>query len=76
MSPIMLELLIQSLWETILMTAASGVVSLIFGLPLGLALVITSRGGIVENLWLNGVLGAIILASTINLVSQLASGGQ
>ncbi|MBB5537638.1 methionine ABC transporter permease [Rhizobium giardinii] len=62
MSPIMLELLMQSLWETILMTAASGVISLVFGLPLGLALVITSRGGIAENLWLNGVLGAVINA--------------
>ncbi|WCK69453.1 methionine ABC transporter permease [Agrobacterium tumefaciens] len=62
MSPIMIELLIRSVWETVLMTAASGIISLVFGLPLGLALVATSRGGIAENLWLNSVLGAIINA--------------
>ena len=60
MSPIMLELLFRSLWETIVMTAASGVISLVFGLPLGLALVASARGGIAENLWLNRVLGAVI----------------
>ncbi|CUX71741.1 MULTISPECIES: methionine ABC transporter permease [Agrobacterium] len=62
MSPIMIELLIRSVWETVLMTAASGIISLAFGLPLGLALVATSRGGIAESLWLNSVLGAIINA--------------
>jgi D-methionine transport system permease protein len=60
MSPIMLELLIRSLWETILMTGASGLISLVAGLPLGLALVLTNRGGIAENLWINRVLGAVI----------------
>ncbi|EJC83957.1 ABC-type metal ion transport system, permease component [Rhizobium leguminosarum bv. trifolii WSM2297] len=60
MTPIMLELLIRSLWETILMTVASGVISLVAGLPLGLALVVTARGGIAENLWINRGLGAVI----------------
>lgn len=60
MTPIMLELLIRSLWETILMTVASGVISLVAGLPLGLALVATARGGIAENLWINRVLGGVI----------------
>ncbi|UDF32463.1 UNVERIFIED_ORG: ABC transporter permease (plasmid) [Roseateles sp. XES5] len=60
MSPVMLELLARSIWETIVMTAASGVISLVFGLPLGLALVATARGGIAENLWINRVLGAVI----------------
>ena len=60
MSPIMLELLFRSLWETIVMTAASGIISLVFGLPLGLALVASGRGGIAENLWLNRLLGAVI----------------
>ena len=56
----MLELLFRSFWETILMTGASGLISLVAGLPLGLALVATGRGGIAENLWLNRVLGAIV----------------
>ncbi|MBA1345494.1 ABC transporter permease (plasmid) [Rhizobium indicum] len=60
MTPIMLELLIRSLWETILMTLASGLISLVAGLPFGLALVATARGGIAENLWINRVLGAVI----------------
>ncbi len=62
MSPIMLELLVKSTWETVLMTAASGLISFIAGLPLGLALVITDRGGIAENLWFNRVAGSIVNA--------------
>jgi D-methionine transport system permease protein len=42
------------------MTTASGVLSLIIGLPLGLALVVTSRGGIAEQLAVNGVLAALV----------------
>ena len=60
MTPNMLELLVRSLWETILMTGASGIISLVAGLPLGLALVATSRGGIAEKPWLNSLLGAIV----------------
>jgi D-methionine transport system permease protein len=60
MTPIMLELLWHSLWETVLMTSASGIISLLAGLPLGLALLVTARGGIAEHLWINRVLGAII----------------
>ncbi|ANK95137.1 MULTISPECIES: methionine ABC transporter permease [Rhizobium] len=60
MTPIMLELLLRSLWETVLMTVASGVISLVAGLPLGLALVVTARGGIAENLWINRMLGAVV----------------
>ncbi|MBB3137154.1 D-methionine transport system permease protein [Rhizobium pisi] len=60
MTPIMFELLLRSLWETVLMTVASGVISLVAGLPLGLALVVTARGGIAENLSINRALGAVI----------------
>ncbi|WP_425291454.1 methionine ABC transporter permease [Aquamicrobium lusatiense] len=56
----MIDLFLRSLWETVLMTGASGVVSFVFGLPLGLALVATDRGGISENLWVNRILGAIV----------------
>lgn len=62
MSDIMIELLIRSLWETILMTFAAGAISLVAGLPLGLALVATAKGGIAENLWINSIIGAIVNA--------------
>jgi D-methionine transport system permease protein len=60
MTPIMFNLLLRSVWETVLMTGASGLLSLIFGLPLGLALIATSHGGIAENRWVNTVLGSVV----------------
>lgn len=60
MSPVMFELFVRSLWETVVMTAASGLISLLAGLPLGLALVATDRGGIAEQVWVNRLLGAVI----------------
>ncbi len=60
MSQTMFDLLLRSLWETVLMTAASGLISLVFGLPLGLALVATDRGGIAEQRWVNRILGAVV----------------
>ncbi len=60
MSPILFELLIKSLWETVLMTLASGAISFVAGLPLALALVATAKDGIAENLWFNCILGSIV----------------
>ncbi len=60
MSPIMLELFFRSFWETVVMTVASGAISLVAGLPLGLALVATAKGGIAENRAINLALGAIV----------------
>lgn len=60
MSQIMFDLLLKSVWETVLMTLASGVISLVAGLPLGLLLVATGKGSFAENRWINGVLGAVI----------------
>jgi D-methionine transport system permease protein len=44
MSPVMLDLLINAIEDTLLMTAISGLISLVAGLPLGLILVMTSPG--------------------------------
>ena len=60
MSPVMIDLLLNSLGETVLMTVISGLFSLVAGLPLGLILVMTSPGGIAEHRGVNRVLGLII----------------
>jgi len=52
--------LIDSLEQTVLMTAASGTVSFILGLPLGIVLVGTAPGGIWENRAVNKILGAVV----------------
>ncbi|AYG60264.1 ABC transporter permease [Rhizobium jaguaris] len=57
---IILGLLWRSFWETVWMTGASGLISLIIGLPLGLALVITDRDGIAEQLTVNRMLAALV----------------
>lgn len=62
MSSALFDLLLRSTWETILMTFAAGLISLVAGLPLGLALVATDRGGIAQNLAVNRVLGWIVNA--------------
>lgn len=60
MSSVMIDLFIRSFFETLIMTAASGVISLVAGLPLGLVMIATDRGGIAENLWVNRLLGMVI----------------
>ena len=60
MSPVLFDLLLQSIWETVVMTLASGVISFVAGLPLALILVATDRGGIAENLVINRALGWVI----------------
>jgi len=60
MSTMMLDLLLRSAWETVLMTGLSGLISLVLGLPLGLLLVVTERGGIAQNLWVNRLLAAVV----------------
>ncbi|GAJ93985.1 ABC transporter permease [Agrobacterium sp. SHOUNA12C] len=57
---IILSLLWRSFWETIWMTGASGLLSLVIGLPLGLALVVTGRDGIAEQLTVNRILAALV----------------
>jgi D-methionine transport system permease protein len=60
MSPVLFNLLLQSIWQTVVMTLASGVISFVAGLPLALILVATERGGIAENLVVNRALGWVI----------------
>lgn len=63
MSPAMLELLWRSFLETLVMTGAAGAISLAAGLPLGLLLVATDKGGIWERPAVNRVLGGLVNAA-------------
>jgi D-methionine transport system permease protein len=57
-----LPLFATALGETVTMVGLSGLLSLALGLPLGLVLVITDRGGIWRQATLNRLLGALINA--------------
>ena len=60
MSNELIELLYSGVLETLYMTIVSTFISYIIGLPLGVILVITSKGGICENLTINRILGVIV----------------
>ena len=60
MSPVLFDLLLKSVWETIAMTLAAGVISFLAGLPIALLLVATDRGGIAENLRINRAVGWLV----------------
>ena len=63
MSQEMLVLLAKSLWETTYMVAVSSFISALLGIPLGIILVTTNKGHILENTPLNRILGAIVNAT-------------
>jgi D-methionine transport system permease protein len=57
-----LDRLLDAFGETVIMTLASGAITLLVGLPLGLVLVGTAPGGFWESLWVNKIVGAIVNA--------------
>lgn len=63
MSPEMIDLLIQSSYETFYMVAVSSIISILFGIPLGVLLTITDKGQIKENYFINRILGVIVNAT-------------
>lgn len=63
MSQEMLVLLVEALLETTYMVAISAFVAALVGIPLGVILVTTDKGHILENIPLNSVLGAIVNAA-------------
>ncbi|MCX5578453.1 methionine ABC transporter permease [Kaistia terrae] len=62
MSPILFNLLLRSIGETVIMTLASGLISLLIGLPLGIILIATDRGGLFQNRPVNLALGGLVNA--------------
>ncbi|MCX7779764.1 MAG: ABC transporter permease [Negativicutes bacterium] len=62
MSPEILALLAESLLETIYMVAISALIATLLGIPLGVILITTGKGHILENIPLNRTLGSIVNA--------------
>jgi len=60
MSEPMLRMLLNGLWETIVMTFVSGFMGFVIGLPAGVALFLTRDGQILENRPLNRLISAIV----------------
>lgn len=63
MSQEIIVLLGKALWETTYMVAVSTAISIILGIPLGVILVTTDKGHILQNLPLNRILGSIVNAT-------------
>lgn len=56
----MTELLIEGVIDTLYMTLTSTLFAYLLGLPMGVALTVTAKGGIMENRMFNSVFGWII----------------
>jgi D-methionine transport system permease protein len=56
----LIRLLLSGLWETLQMTLLATLFSYLLGLPLGVLLVASDKGGIRENAAFNQVLGAFV----------------
>lgn len=63
MSQEMLVLLAEGFLETTYMVAVSAFISALLGIPLGVILVTTGKGHILENIGFNRILGAIVNAT-------------
>ena len=63
MSEDMILLIIKALWETTYMVLVSSLISAGVGIPLGVVLVTTDKGHILENISFNRVLGAVVNAA-------------
>lgn len=60
--PALVELLVQSLWETLVMVGLSGLVGAAVGIPLGVLLRLTDRGGVLESATFHHVAGGLVNA--------------
>ncbi|MFI6845765.1 ABC transporter permease [Kitasatospora sp. NBC_00085] len=56
----MQELMWPATWETLQMVGVATVGTILFGLPLGVLLVVTDKGGLLQNRPVNKVLGAVV----------------
>lgn len=63
MSPQLIDLLITSLLDTLLMVGVASAIAVLVGIPLGVILTVTARGNMLENQAVNHALGAVINAT-------------
>lgn len=63
MSQQLINLLITPLLETLLMVGVASLIAVVLGIPLGVMLHVTARGGMLQNLSVNATLGAIVNAT-------------
>lgn len=60
MSQEIIKLILQGIEETLFMVSVSTIIAAIIGIPLGITLVITGKGHILENRVMNQILGTIV----------------
>ncbi|WP_432092531.1 methionine ABC transporter permease [Streptomyces sp. bgisy100] len=58
--PEMQPLLSQACWDTLYMVGWSTLLAVVGGLPLGVLLVLTDRGGLLQNIVVNKVVGVVV----------------
>lgn len=63
MSPALIALLLDALQETLFMVGISAILASLAGVPLGIVLVVTGTGHILENKPINRILGAMVNAT-------------
>lgn len=56
----LIELLVGSLWETIVMVFTSGFIGFAVGIPLGVLLHLSKKNGLLENTTMNKILGIVV----------------
>jgi D-methionine transport system permease protein len=56
----LIELLVSSLWETIVMVFTSGFIGFVVGIPVGVLLHLSKKNGLLENSFLNRILGTVV----------------
>lgn len=55
-----MELLMAPTWETLYMVVMSSVIATLLGFPIGIALVLTEKGGLAESPWTHRILDGVV----------------